>query len=216
MRMRVLALTALIGCGALAARADEPAVNKTDPAITAQPSVPAPEPASPPKAAPPIAGAAKPAAESKADKQPAAPAGARYGFERVGGGYLRFDYQTGHISYCTPQSETWGCQAVPDARSAIQKEVERLRSEIAELKSKLEGMQHAPHLQDVPPRPPQPIPPETKPTAPNLGSGSGDMTFSVPAREHIARAASAVQNAWEQFVEMVTALKNDVLRRAGA
>ena len=42
------------------------------------------------------------------------------------------------------------------------------------------------------------------------------MTFSLPGRDHVARAASAVQEAWQHFVEMVTAFKNDVLRKNGA
>jgi hypothetical protein len=199
MRICVMATTALLACGAFAAQAEDIPTNKTDAAVSAQPAAPA-------AAAPDTA---RSAGESKADKQPTAPAGARYGFERVDGGYLRLDYQTGHLSYCMPRPEGWGCQAVPEDRAALEREVEQLRAELADLKARLKS------LDDVP-RPPQPVPPESKPALPGPTSGSGDMTFSVPGRDHIARAASAVQDAWQHFVEMVTALKNDVLRRTGA
>jgi hypothetical protein len=216
MRMYVLALTALVTCGALSARAAEPATNTTEPAAAAQPPAAVSEPEATPKPAAPAAETARAASESKADKQPAAPSGARYGFERVDGGYLRLDYQSGHLSYCMPRSEGWGCQAVPEDRAALEKDIQRLTAENAELKSRLSDLESRLKGLEDEPRPPKPIPPETTPDAPKQPSGSGDQTFSVPGREHIARAASAVQSAWRHLVEMVTTLKNDVLRRTGA
>jgi hypothetical protein len=105
---------------------------------------------------------------------------------------------------------------VPENRAALEKEVGRLRAENADLQSRLDELEAKLKGLDDVPRPPKPVPPESKPGEPNPVSGTGERTFSVPGREHIARAASAVQSAWEHFVEMVTSLKDDVLRKTGA
>ena len=44
--------------------------------------------------------------------------GARYEMERVDGGFLRLDRQTGEVSHCREIGGAWACQVVPDARAA--------------------------------------------------------------------------------------------------
>ena len=220
MRIGVLALIALLASGFVAVAADGP------PPVTGTSEPAAPEkPAAKPDGLPSDAQSA--AADSKADKQELKkePASARYGFQRVDDGILRFDYVTGRISFCSSRPEGWGCQSVPDERGALDREIERLRGEVAELKKQMKT--------DEPPRPPQPIPETPKPVqpapsaSPNTGmapsSGSppkpdkgGDTTLAVPGQDHIARAASAVQEAWRHFLDIVTAFKNDMLRKNGA
>jgi hypothetical protein len=147
--------------------------------------------------------------ESVATKSSAAAAAARYSLRRVDGGFLRFDAQTGDIAFCSSKGESWGCQAVPQERATLEQEVERLRAENAELKKQLNAAEE-------PPRPPKPIPPPQPPsTAPSPKNGNGDMTFSIPGRAHLVRAAAIVQDAWQHFVALVVGLKNDVLHKSG-
>jgi hypothetical protein len=210
MRKGVPALIALLATGVIAARADEatPKPAKTD-------SAPSPDAQSAP-------------APSKAEKQELQKeaASARYGFQRVDDGILRFDYVTGRISFCSSRPEGWGCQSVPEERGTLEREVERLRGEVADLRKQLRNP-------NEPPRPPQPIPQATTPAqpapsaSPNTGMAPSpgsdpkpdkgdDKTTAFPAQSHMARAASAVQEAWQHFLDIVTAFKNDMLRKNGA
>ena len=222
MRIGVLALIALLATGFVAAHADEPApvTGKSEPA--------APEKPAAKSDSAPLSQAQGAAPDSTADKQESKKenVSARYGFQRVDDGVLRVDSVTGRISFCSSRPEGWGCQSVPEERGALDREIERLRGEVAEFKKQM-------NKTDEPPRPPQPIPEPPKPAppgpsaSPNTGmapsSGSppkpdkGDeTTINMPAQDHIARAASAVQEAWRHFLDIVTAFKNDMLRKNGA
>jgi hypothetical protein len=212
MRIRVLAVTALLMCGSFgAARAeDAPA----PPPASAAPAVLQPDAQS----SAPKQSLEKAPADSKAEKINEQ-ASTRFSLRRVDGGFLRFDAQTGHVAFCNSHDSGWSCEAVPENRASLEKEIERLRGEVTELKQQLKA-------QEEPPRPPQPIPspsqtmpipspPQTvPPTAipPSSGNG-GDMT-DLPGREQISRAAAALQDAWHRFVELMNGLKNDMLRKS--
>ena len=43
---------------------------------------------------------------------------------RVDDGFLRFDLETGQVAYCNSRKDGWGCQAVPENRSALEREVQ--------------------------------------------------------------------------------------------
>jgi hypothetical protein len=56
--------------------------------------------------------------------------------------------------------------------------------------------------------------PDSSP-APKPDKGE-DKATALPGQSHVARAASAVQEAWQHFLDIVTAFKNDMLRKNGA
>ena len=60
----------------------------------------------------------------------------RFAFNRVDGGFLRLDNQTGQISFCGPRAIGWACQAVPEDRAALENEIARLQAEVASLKAR--------------------------------------------------------------------------------
>jgi hypothetical protein len=216
MRILAFAVTALSICTAGLALAQD-----TQPAPAKEPSAPPAETAAPPASAapsitlpeaPPTAQAdGKPPAPSVigkdaklADRAPAALSNSspHFGFQRVDGGFLRFDYRTGKVAYCAPRGETWGCEAVPEERAALEKEVEQLRGEVADLKHEVESLREPP-----PPRPPQPVPPSPS-------KNNGDMTDDLPGRDQVAQATAVLQDYWHQFVALIVGFKNDLLRKS--
>jgi hypothetical protein len=214
MRTSPLIVCALLGCALVAARGEDavgpaaPAAANVDqsPGASAPKSVPEPAPS--------------PAAESKGDKQfstetkaavPKNSSSGRYGFERTDDGFLRFDYQTGQVAFCNARPDGWGCQSVPENRAALEREVEHLRAELADLKNQIKALTEPPR-----PVPPQTVPPTPAPNSAPAPDKGGDMTFSIPGRKHLSHAAAAVQEAWQHFVELVTGLTNDIRRKTGA
>ena len=122
----------------------------------------------------------------------------RYAFNRVDGGYLRLDNQTGQIAICSPHSVGWACQAVPEDRAALDKEIARLQDEVASLKSQIAALREPP-----PPRPPADL---TPPPA----DKSAD---AAKLREDLERARVAVENAWRRLVEMIVNFQKDMMRK---
>lgn len=199
MRIRMLAAAMLLMCGSFAACAEDaqpPAASESAP--TAQPQAQSSTPKQSLERAP---------AASQMEKVNE-PASSRFSFYRVDGGFLRFDTQTGQIGFCNSHNESWSCEAVPENRAALEKQIEQLRAEVADLKKQLK-------TQEEPPRPPRPIPtpPQTVPPAASPSNGSGDSTY-LPGGEQLTRAAAVLQDAWHRFVELVIGVKNDVLRKS--
>lgn len=212
MRMSVLAIAILL-CGGVAAFGDDvPPAAAPDVQAPSSPPVRPPvkiiETAPAPKSdqAPPALSAAPPAASSQAKTpdRPADDAGNRFSFVRVDDGFLRFDLKTGQVAYCNPHSDGWGCQAVPENRSALEREVGKLKDEVAALKRQIDSLREPP----PPPRPPAPIP------APSAPPVQGDMTRDVPGHDDIARARAALHGVWQRLVEAIVGFKNDVMRKS--
>ena len=67
----------------------------------------------------------------------------RYTFNRVDDGFLRLDNQSGQVAFCSPHSVGWACQAVPEDRAALEKEIARLQDEVASLKTRSRGLARA-------------------------------------------------------------------------
>lgn len=154
-------------------------------------------------------------AESPHDAQPAPGAPAiipsnppsRFTFNRVDGGFLRLDNQTGMIAFCSPQPIGWACQAVPEDRAAIEKEIARLQDEVASLKSELAALCEPP-----PPRPPADLTPPQAPA--DVTPPSPDKSEdTAKLRDDLARARAAFESAWRRLVEIIVQLQKDMMRK---
>ena len=122
---------------------------------------------------------------------------ARYAFNRVDDGFLRLDNVTGNVAYCGPTSAGWACQAVPEDRAALEKEIARLQDEVVSLKQAVASLREPP-----PPRPPADL------TPPSDKSGE-----AAKLRADIERARVAVENAWRRLVDMISNFQKDMLRK---
>jgi hypothetical protein len=81
-------------------------------------------------------------AANSALAQPAPPANDawRFKLQKVDGGFLRLDSQTGQVSFCREKNTNWTCETVADDRAALEGEIKRLNDRIAAL----EQQQHDP------------------------------------------------------------------------
>ena len=215
MRMSMLTVLAIVGCAVISARAEDAVPPSAPPSAAAeQPTASAPQ-KSGSERAPTSAGESKSDMQLSPEAKSAVVKGSnsgRFGFERTDDGFLRFDYQTGQVAFCNARPEGWGCQAVPENRAALERELEQLRAEVADLKAQLKALTEPPR-----PVPPQTVPPSNMPkAAPPSTDRTGDTTFSIPGGEHITRAANAVQEAWHHFVDLVVGWTNDIRRKTGA
>jgi len=125
------------------------------------------------------------------------PVPSRYFFNRVDDGFLRLDNQTGQVAFCSPHAVGWACQAVPEDRAALEKEIARLQGEVASLKSEIAA------LREPPPRPPAELTPPTT-------DKSEDAT---KLREDLERARAAFEHAWRRLVEMILNFQKDMMRK---
>ena len=122
----------------------------------------------------------------------------RYSFNRVDDGFLRLDNSTGQVAFCSPHTVGWACEAVPEDRAALEKEIARLQDEVASLKQEVAALREPP-----PPRPPADLTPPTT-------DKSEDAT---KLREDLARARAAFENAWRRLVEMIVNFQKDMMRK---
>ncbi len=122
-----------------------------------------------------------------------------YTFNRVEDGLLRLDRQSGKVAICKPISTGWVCDAVPEERAALEKEIAQLRDEVAALKQQIAALR-AP--------PPPPVPP-----APQPGKNGG-VQIKLPTAEDIARARAFIADTWHRLVEMIENWQKDMLRKS--
>jgi len=204
MRKPTLAIAALFACAGL------PALAQQEP--------PAPPPAvqvAPPKTdeAPAGVQAAPPKAKDAPAAADKAPQASRFSFNRVDDGFLRLDNQTGQIAYCSAHTVGWACQAVPEDRAALDKEISRLKDEVANLKAQLALVREPP-----PPRPPAGLSPAPPPPMADQGQDHGNQDSanqdSAKLREDLERARLAFENAWRRLVEMIVNLQKDMKRKS--
>jgi cell division protein FtsB len=118
-------------------------------------------------------------------------------FNRVDDGYLRLDNNSGQIAFCSPHTVGWACQAVPEDRAALEKEIARLQDEVASLKQEIAALREPP-----PPRPPA----DLTPTVPKSDE-------AVKLREDIERARAAIESAWRRLVDMIMNFQKDMMRK---
>jgi hypothetical protein len=132
-----------------------------------------------------------------AGAQPNGPS--RFTFNRVEDGFLRLDNVSGQVSFCAPHAAGWACQAVPEDRAALDKEIARLQDEVARLKTEVASLRAPP-----PPRPPADLSPPAK---------GGEAKIKLPSQEDIARARAAVESAWRRLVDMIENFQKDMMRK---
>ena len=82
------------------------------------------------------------------------PEASRFQFNKVNGGFVRFDSQTGKMAYCSPHTVGWNCQAVAEDRSALEQEITQLNDRSPLCASKCDDLR-----EKSAPTPPQPVPP---------------------------------------------------------
>lgn len=121
----------------------------------------------------------------------------RYSFNRVDDGFLRLDNSSGQVAFCSPHTVGWACQAVPEDRAALEKEIARLADEVTSLKTEIAGLR-APL---PPPRPPADLTPAPK------------SDEAKQLREDIDRARVAIENAWRRLVDMIMNFQKDMMRK---
>lgn len=136
-------------------------------------------------------------AQTPTEPQPSGPS--RYSFNRVDDGFLRLDNQSGQVAFCGPNTVGWACQAVPEDRAALEKEIARLQDQVASLNSELAALREPP----PPPRPPADLtPPSTE-----------KSEDAVRLREDIERTRMAIENAWRRLVEIIANFQKDMGRK---
>jgi flagellar biosynthesis/type III secretory pathway chaperone len=121
----------------------------------------------------------------------------RWSFKRVDNGFIRLDNETGHVAHCTSsRTAGWTCQAVPEDRAALEKQIARLQDEVATLKKEIAQLR-------APPPPPPP---------PEKGPG---VSLRIPTQEEIAGArdylAGTLTDTWQRLVQMIARLQRDIL-----
>jgi hypothetical protein len=136
-----------------------------------------------------LVGAASPAlAQAQNDAAPNVPS--RYTFSRVNDGFLRLDNSVGHMAFCSPNSVGWACQAVPEDRAALEKEIARLQDEVTTLKTEIATLR---------------APPSTR--------KNDDAQIKLPTREDIERARVAIEDAWRRLVDIIVTFQKDMMRK---
>ena len=197
MRVALLATAVLIICASPSLRAQTPDANGNMPAPVAQTPESAP-PAAASEDAPPTAQApdnAPPVLVRPGQVEPPPPA--RFSFSRVDTGVLRLDTQTGQVTLCRAHTVGWACEAVPEDRAALEREIARLQDEVTDLKRRIAELQQPP----TPPRPPAPVP------------DTGEKKPPLLTEEDISRARAYVEEAWRRLVEMLMNFQKDVMRK---
>jgi cell division protein FtsB len=122
----------------------------------------------------------------------------RYSFSRIDDGFLRLDNLSGQVAFCSPHAVGWACQAVPEDRAALEKEIARLQDEVASLKQEVATLREPP-----PPRPPADLTPTT----------TDQSEDAARLREDLARARTAFENAWRRLVDMIINFQKDMMRK---
>jgi hypothetical protein len=164
---------------------------------------------------------------------------ARFTFNRVDGGFLRLDNETGQVAICSQRAVGWGCQAVPEDRAALEKEIARLQDESAKLKNDVTRQQdeavklsnevarqqnQAAGLTNEVARLKDEVaslkieiailrePPPRPPAELTPPANKKDEPkITLPTREDIERARAALESAWRRIVDTIQNLQKDVM-----
>jgi hypothetical protein len=120
----------------------------------------------------------------------------RFSFHKVDDGFLRLDGRTGAVALCARPESGWACHAVPDERSALEGEIERLASENAALKSAL--LERGGRLPELPPRPPA-----------DIGADK-----SVPSDSEVDQIMTFMEKLWHRMLDMIANVQRDFANKS--
>lgn len=115
-------------------------------------------------------------------------AGGRFVLRETPEGLLRMDTRTGHMSLCARAAGSFTCRLVPDDRTALEQEIERLKAEVETLKRGGAGPQ------------------ASRPAAPG-----GDQGVTLPSDAEIDRALSLAERIWRRLRGMIRESEQDPL-----
>lgn len=119
---------------------------------------------------------------SAASAQGPANPGGRFTMHPVEGGVLRLDTQSGTMSMCRDRAGQWACEALPDERQTLEKEIDRLAVENKGLKDSIRKLEEVAGLPDS----------EGKPAAKS-------PSVQLPTEEDVDRAMSYIQRMLKKF-----------------
>lgn len=122
-----------------------------------------------------------------------------FSFRPVRDGYLRFNNQTGQLTFCSKRTVGWVCQLAPDERGVLESEIARLLEENAALKRDL-SERHAAAAPEVRKA--------TPPTAPS------ERSAKLPNDPNIDQVKELVEKMWQRLVNMIARLQNEVLKKS--
>ncbi len=118
----------------------------------------------------------------------------RYSMKEVDGSIIRLDTVTGTMSTCTRKNESWECEAIPDSQKSLRDELNRLRTQNAELKAEIKRMEDVFGLSG----PSQ----DRQGEAPSEGgAGSGKPSMRLPNEEEVDRAIDYLESMIRKFRE---------------
>lgn len=116
----------------------------------------------------------------------------RYRLEKTQNGYVRMDTRTGQMSIC---EEKWGelvCKMAADERTAVQDEIERLRTELKALNDRLASVQA---LEDR--------------VARLENSATARFERSLPTEEDFNKTMSYMERFFRSFMGIVRDFENE-------
>ena len=124
----------------------------------------------------------------------------RYTFHRVDEGFLRLDTRNGQVSLCSRRTVGFGCQAMPDERTALENEIGRLQNESSALKKELLTRGIA---------------------LPNVAKDDKDMAIAkrpepelkLPTAAELEKMRVVFEKVWRRLVEMIVNLQKDMLQK---
>jgi hypothetical protein len=124
---------------------------------------------------------------------------ARYSFQKVAGGFLRLDTETGEVALCSARPVGWACLAAPEDRAVLESEIARLRRDNAALKHDL--LAHG-----------LPLPPGTLPE-PAADDSDKNVTVRLPDQSDVNRVLAFVGRVWHRLVDALAHAQDRVLHK---
>jgi hypothetical protein len=124
------------------------------------------------------------AAAARAQERPQ-----RFTMTPTEGGVVRLDTETGAVSVCTRKDGQWSCEAMPEERQALRREIERLQAENKRLRGELNQPGQAPGLA-TPEKGAEP--PSGEPPAPK-------ESFELPSEKDIDQAFDYLEGMIRKF-----------------